>query len=210
MQGQPQAPPADLPPMTRPRLEVRPLRAEEAGRVAAYFHGAGAADLARMGVDPRKLPEAQAWERRLAETVRAGPASGSFYQAWLVDGELVGHAAVKDLVHGAHAAIHLHMWSAPHRGRGLGAGLFCRSVVDAHERLALRALVCEPSAGNPPPNRMLAKVGFPLVRTYRGSSSDLSAVTTLNRYDARRDVAEAWLRRHEHNAFDAAGDMGAR
>lgn len=193
------------------RLEVRPLRPVEAHRVVDYFLGLGAADLARMGVDPARLPPRAGWVQRLEETVREGPASGSFYLAWLVDGGLVGHAALKDLVVGDRASIHLHLWAGTHRGRGLGADLFCRSVLDAHERFRLRSLACEPSAANPMPNGMLARVGFPLVRTYLGASSDLSAVTTLNRYEVRRDVAQAWLlRRHQHNAFDEAGDMGAR
>lgn len=202
------------------RLEVRPLRPEEAQFVVDYFLGAGPDDLGRMGVDPARLPSRPDWVGRLEEAVRRGPASGSFYHAWVVDGTPIGHTALKDLAVGGHASIHLHMWGPVHRGRGLGADLFCRSVVDAHERFRLRALVCEPSAGNPMPNRMLRRVGFPLLRTYEGSSSDLSGVTTLNRYDARRDVAEVWLARasqatrasslHQHNAFDEAGNMGAQ
>lgn len=193
------------------RLDVRPLRPAEAAGVVDYFLGATPADLARMGVDPARLPPRDAWVGRLEATVAAGPASGSFYHAWLVDGKPVGHAALKDLAVGAHASIHLHMWSAPRRGRGLGADLFCRSVVDAYRRFALRSLVCEPSAANPLPNRMLARVGFPLVRTYTGSSSDLSRMTTLNRYDVPQAVAAAWLAgRQQHNPFDERGDMGAR
>lgn len=197
-------------PAPAPRLGVRPLRTDEARRVVAYFHAASPSDLARMGVDAALLPPPQAWAQRLEQTVRAGAASGSFYYAWVVEGELVGHAALKDLVVGSHASVHLHTWTSAHRGHGLGARLFCLSVLDAHDRFRLRGLVCEPSAANPMPNRMLTKVGFPLVRTYARASSDLSAVTTLNRYDIQRGVAAAYLAGREHNAFDEKGDMGAQ
>lgn len=177
-----------------PALEVRPLRPDEAHLVVRYFHEATPADLDRMGVDPRRLPSAQAWTKTLEAALAAPPGSvPSFYWAWLVDGVPVGHASLKNLRPGDSADIHLHMWSLPHRGQGHGAALFCRSVLDAFDRFALHNLVCEPKASNPMPNRMLAKVGFPLVRTYEGASSELSQVATLNRYDLRRDVASAYL-----------------
>jgi RimJ/RimL family protein N-acetyltransferase len=178
-------------------LEVRPLRPEEAALVARYFHDASDADLERMGVVERsRLPAAAEWTRSLEAALRA-PArqATSFYLAWLVDGVPVGYAALKNIRFGERADLHLHMWSAPHRGQGHGARLFCLSVVDAFDRFALKEIVCEPKATNPMPNRMLAKVGFPLVRTYVGASSELSRTTELNRYDIRRDVAEAFLRR---------------
>jgi RimJ/RimL family protein N-acetyltransferase len=170
------------------------MQVAEASLVVDYFHEASPADLERMGVDPARLPEPKAWRASL-ETALAAPASKatSFYSAWLVDGRPVGYAALKRIRPGVCADIHLHMWSAPHRGQGHGATLFCKSVVDAYDRFALRDLVCEPQADNPMPNRMLAKVGFPLLRTYVGSSSELSQTTSLNRYEIPRGVAEAYL-----------------
>lgn len=175
-----------------PALDVRPLRPEEAWHVVAYFHDASDADLDRMGVPRAALPDPAAWEASLRATL-AAPDASSFYLAWLVDGVPVGHAAIKDIRRGVDASMHLHMWSVPHRGRGHGATLFCRSALDAYERFGLRRLVCEPKADNPMPNRMLAKVGFPLLGSRVGRSSELSAVTALNRYDVRREVAAAFL-----------------
>lgn len=177
-------------------LAVRPLLPAEAALVVNYFHGASADDLARMGVDPSRLPAPAVWEAALRSAIAAPPQrAASFYSAWLVDGAPVGYAAVKAIRFGASADLHLHMWSAPHRGQGHGALLFCLSALDAFERFRLRDLVCEPKASNPMPNRMLAKVGFPLVRTYEGASSELSQVTALNRYAIDRAIAEAFLRR---------------
>lgn len=178
------------------RLEVRPLRPEEAALVARYFHGASDADLDRMGVVERsRLPAEDAWTRRLQATLREPGTATSAYLAWLVDGTPVGFASLKNLKPGDSADLHLHMWSAPHRGQGHGALLFCLSVLEGFDRFRLKSAVCEPKASNPMPNRMLAKVGFPLVKTYVGASSELSRTTELNRYVIRRDVAEAYLRK---------------
>ncbi|MHB1261720.1 MAG: GNAT family N-acetyltransferase [Thermoplasmatota archaeon] len=180
------------------RLEVRAMRSEEARSVVHYFHGASDADLDRMGVvDRSRLPPADEWVRQLrsilVEPVRPG---GSAYLTWVVDGEAVGFSSLKNLHPGESADLHLHMWSAPQRGHGHGSILFCLTVVEAYERFGLRQAVCEPKATNPMPNRMLTKIGFPLVRTYVGASSELSRTTELNRYDIRREFAEAYLAGH--------------
>jgi RimJ/RimL family protein N-acetyltransferase len=178
-------------------LEVRPLRADEAHLVVDYFHDASDEDLARMGVVDRKnLPPAEAWDTKLRDTIASPLATASsFYFAWLVDGQLVGFSSLKNLRVDDRADLHLHMWSAPHRRQGHGATLFCLTVLEAFERFHLQTLVCEPKASNPMPNRMLAKVGFPLVRTYVGASSELSKTVPLNQYDIRRDIAETYLGR---------------
>lgn len=177
-------------------LEVRPLRVDEAPRVVDYFLGATDADLERMGVVERaRLPSRVHWLTSLEATLRTPAAQATtFYLAWLVDGDAIGHASVKNIRHGGSADIHLHMWSAPHRGQGHGTTLFCLSVLDAFDRFALKGLVCEPKASNPMPNRALAKAGFGLVKTYEGSSSELSDLTLLNQYAVDRGTAEAYLR----------------
>ena len=173
------------------------MRVEEAGLVVRYFHDASDADLERMGVVPRpQLPAPDEWATRLRAAIQAEPGQAtSFYLTWLVDWQPVGFSSLKNLKPGESADLHLHMWSAPHRGQGHGAILFCLSVLEAYDRFRLRHAACEPKASNPMPNRMLAKVGFPLVRTYEGASSELSQRTRLNRHDIRRDVAAAYLQK---------------
>jgi RimJ/RimL family protein N-acetyltransferase len=168
---------------------------DEAPLVVRYFTQASPADIDRMGVDPAKLPDPAAWERSLRATLsNPPPASPSAYFTWLVAGEAVGFSSLKDVRVGGSASQHLHMWSAGHRGQGFGPVLFCLTALEGYARFGLRSIACEPKASNPMPNRLLQKAGFPLVRTYEGASSDLSSVTLLNRYDVRRDVAEAYLR----------------
>ncbi|HUR24867.1 MAG TPA: GNAT family N-acetyltransferase [Candidatus Thermoplasmatota archaeon] len=178
-------------------LAVRPMRPEEAGLVARYFHAASDADLERMGVVERaRLPPEKDWTRQLDAALRQAPeTAGSAYFAWVVDGLPVGFSSLKNLRPGEGADLHLHMWSAAHRGQGHGAILFCLTVQEAFERFRLRQAFCEPKATNPMPNRLLTKVGFPLIATYVGASSELSRTTQLNRYDIRSEVADAYLRK---------------
>lgn len=177
------------------RLEARPMRADEAPLVAGYFLGLGDADMERMGLVQRaRLPARDAWTTALRAAIAQPDAQATAaYTTWLVDGAPVGFSSLKDLHVGHDARMHLHMWSAPHRGRGHGAALFCMTALQGFERFRLQRIVCEPRAANAMPNRMLAKAGFPLLRAYEGAASELSAVTTLNQYDVRRDVAEGYL-----------------
>jgi hypothetical protein len=50
---------------------------------------------------------------------------------------------------------------------------------------------------NPPPDRLLQRIGFPLISTRIGKSSELSTVCKLNRYDIMREIAEDYLLTHQ-------------
>jgi RimJ/RimL family protein N-acetyltransferase len=117
--------------------------------------------------------------------------------AWCLDGEAVGHSSLKDIAPGASGSIHLHLWRADLRGRGYGPRLFCLAALDFYDRFQLRRMVCEPKADNPAPNRLLQKIGFPLISTRMGASSELSAICVLNGYDIQRQVAEEYLGKFE-------------
>jgi RimJ/RimL family protein N-acetyltransferase len=127
-----------------------------------------------------------------------------FVLAWCINGEAIGHASLKDIVPGDFGSIHLHMWRPELRGKGHGPHLFCLAAVDFYERFKLRRIICEPKTDNPAPNRLLQRIGFPLISTRIGRSSELSVICKLNRYEIMREIAEDYLLTHEsHN--DQAG-----
>lgn len=177
-------------------LTVRPMTREDIAGYVRYICELSAQDIARMGLDPERIPSPQALHEDL-EIQRTTPLeqAKAYTLVWQVDGEPIGHTSLKDIVHGEHGGMHLHMWRADLRGKGYGPKLFCMAAVEFYERLRLDSIVCEPKSTNPMPNGLLRKVGFPLVRTYIGRSSDLSAVTELNRYEIKRDIAELYLAR---------------
>ena len=79
--------------------------------------------------------------------------------------------------------------------RGHGGTLFCLSAVDFYERFQVQEIICEPSADNPLPNRMLRKVGFAVTGSRFGRSSELGADQQLNTYAITRQAAENYLSR---------------
>ena len=88
------------------------------------------------------------------------------------------------------------MWRADLRGKGYGPRLFCLSALDFYKRFNLKRIICEPKADNPLANRMLKRIGFPLVLTHVATGSELGFVCELNRYEIPRDVADRYLVAH--------------
>lgn len=175
------------------RLTVRPLATEDLAGYIAYFTRPSKADAERMGLAIDRVPSPTRLRSDL-EAMIAAPLDQlrSFVLAWCVDGKAVGHSSLKDIVPGHSGSIHLHMWRADLRGKGYGPRLFCLSALDFYERFNLKRIICEPKADNPMANRMLKKIGFPLVLTHIAASSELSVVCELNRYEILRDVAERY------------------
>jgi RimJ/RimL family protein N-acetyltransferase len=179
------------------RLTVRPLAREDFDGFIAYFTRVSKADAERMGLALDRVPS-PAQLRSDLEAMIATPVDRlrTFVLAWCVDGETVGHSSLKDIVPGEIGSMHLHMWRADLRGKGYGPRLFCLSALDFYDRFNLKRIICEPKADNPLANRMLQRIGFPLVLTHVATGSELGFVCKLNRYEIPRDVAERYLVTH--------------
>jgi RimJ/RimL family protein N-acetyltransferase len=175
------------------RLTVRPLASEDLDGYIAYFTRLSKADAERMGLAIDRVPSAIQLRSDL-KVMMATPIDRlrSFILAWCLDGETIGHSSLKDIVPGDVGSMHLHMWRANVRGKGYGACLFCLSALDFYERFNLKRIICEPKADNPMANRMLKKIGFPLVLTRVAASSELGIVCELNRYEILRDITERY------------------
>lgn len=174
-------------------LSVRPLAEEDFDAFINYWHELSPADVERMGVAIDRMPSRAQMRTDLQRTAPIDRAR-TFVLAWCVNGEAIGHSSLKDIVLGDFGNIHLHMWRADLRGKGYGPHLFCLAILDFYERFKLRRMICEPKADNPAPNRVLQRIGFPLVSTRISASSELSTICKLNRYQIIRKVAENYLR----------------
>ena len=179
------------------RLTVRPLASEDFDGYIAYFTRATKADAERMGLAIDRVPSAARMRSDL-EAMMAAPLDQlrTFVLAWYLNGETIGHSSLKDIVPCEFGSIHLHMWRADLRGKGYGPRLFCLSALDFYERFNLKRIICEPKADNPMANRMLKKIGFPLVLTHVAAGSELSVVCELNRYEILRDIVERYAVTH--------------
>ena len=180
-----------------PRLTVRPLASEDFDGYIAYFTQPTKADAERMGLAIDRVPSAAQLRSGLKAMI-ATPVDRlrSFVLAWRVGGKTIGHSSLKDIMPGDVGSMHLHIWRSDLRGKGYGPHLFCLSALDFYERFNLKRIICEPKADNPMANRMLKKIGFPLVLTHVARSSELSVLCELNRYEILRNIAERYLVAH--------------
>jgi RimJ/RimL family protein N-acetyltransferase len=175
-------------------MTVRSLASEDFDGFIAYFTQVSKVDAERMGLAIDKVPSPTQLRSDL-EAMIATPVDRvhSFVLAWCVDGKTIGHSSLKDIVPGEFGSIHLHIWRADLRGKGYGPRLFCLSALDFYERFNLKRIICEPKSDNPMANRMLQRIGFPLILTHVAAGSELAFVCELNRYEILRDVAERYL-----------------
>ena len=175
-------------------LSVRSLAFEDVDRFINYWQALSPIEMERMGVAIDRMPSAMQMREDLKQMFSSPSSTArSSVLAWCLDGEAIGHSSLKDIVPGESGNIHLHLWRADLRGKGHSPRLFCLAAIDFYDRFQLKRILCEPKADNPAPNRLLQRVGFPLISTRIGASSELSAICLLNRYDIQRHVAEEYL-----------------
>ncbi len=176
------------------KLSVRPLQSQDIPSIANYWLEASDDDLTRMGCDTKKVRTLKSFEENLAEILNTPlEKAKTDYSIWCVDGKAVGFSSLKNIKYKESGDMHLHIWDSSLRGKGYGPVLFCLSAVTFYHQYQLKKIICEPKSSNPLPNRMLQKIGFPLVKTYEGASSELSAVCELNQYDIQPKIAEEYL-----------------
>ncbi|MQR02591.1 GNAT family N-acetyltransferase [Glaciimonas soli] len=179
---------------TEPILSVRRIQLEDIPPIVNYWTSASDAHLERMGSDKTKLPNATQFQTDLQHIYDTPDQEAkTFYSIWLVNNQAIGFSSLKNIAYGESGEMHLHIWNGDFRGKGYGPRLFCLSVLDFYKRFKLKKLKCEPRASNPLPNRMLQKIGFPLIDSFVGASSEISLVVELNRYDLPIGIAERYL-----------------
>jgi len=148
-------------------LSVREIQLPDIASITQYWLSATPAFLRGMGVDLTKLPHREAWIALLSEQLtQPYPEKKSYCLIWELDGRAVGHSNVNKIVFGREAYMHLHLWEAGLRQRGIGADLVKMGLPYFFEHLQLQTIYCEPYALNPAPNKTLEKVGFRWVDTY--------------------------------------------
>ena len=180
-------------------FEVRTLEFRDIPNIVKYWIGSSPADLVRMGADVSKLPSAEQFEISLKDVVgQASQHASISYLIWLINRIPIGFSSLKNIQFGESGEMHLHMWEASFRGKGYGGTLFCLSALSFYKEFRLNKITCEPRASNHLPNRMFSKIGFPLMSTRIGASSELSLICELNQYDITKDIALQYLKETGH------------
>lgn len=148
-------------------LAVRELQHTDIPLLLDYWFTASPGFMQGMGVDLAKMPSRQQFNNMLlAQLDLPIDKRESYCLVWLMDGKAVGHCNTNPTVFGLEGKMHLHLWQADERKRGLGSSFVKLCLPIFFERLQLKTIWCEPYALNPAPNRTLEKAGFTLVKEY--------------------------------------------
>jgi len=169
-------------------LTVRELRHDDLPALVSYWTKSPEAHLIGMGVELAKLPSYDELFAAIALQL-AFPLKEkqSYALAWLIDGVPAGHCNVNQIVFGARANLHLHLWHPSARQSGYGRRLLLKSLPYFFENLGLESLYCEPFAENPAPNKTLASIGFRFVKTYETIPGSINHLQSVNQWALSRD-----------------------
>src|SRR4051812_37610469 len=105
-------------------IAVRELKTKEAELVARYFLEAPPEFLKGMGVDQDKLPTFNEWVNWIQSDLEKPMEQREFfYVIWLFENKPIGHSNISKIKFGKDAFMHLHLWSADRRHKGIGSSL---------------------------------------------------------------------------------------
>lgn len=148
-------------------LSVREMQEADILLITNYWLGAEPDYLTGMGVDLSKMPSHDGWISMLSEQLQQHyPDKTSYCTIWEMHGSPIGHCNVNKIIYGQEAFMHLHLWYADKRTKGMGVELVKKSLHYFFNNLQLKTLYCEPYALNHPPNKTLPKAGFEFLIEY--------------------------------------------
>lgn len=188
--------PTSMPRYGNDDLKIRDMVASDVPLVQSYWMELTQSDIARMSVNPQKISiKARQVENYLE-------LAGTEYRdrtidalMWELNGKPIGVSTLRHILFGDSAEIHLHIIDPLLRRSGYGHRFFALSLEEYFRRFELRLIVCEPSAQNPAPNRLLQKLGFTVARTYVTHPSEVSVEHEVNRYEitpAQLEPRQGW------------------
>ncbi len=169
-------------------LTVRELTEPDIALISNYWLNADPEFLTGMGVDLNKMPSREQWQNALLEQLsQAIPDKKSYCIIWQLNGLAVGHSNINKIAFGQEAYMHLHLWQADIRQKGIGVDLVKMTLPYFFENYQLHTLYCEPYALNPAPNKTLEKIGFQFVKTHVTTPGWLNFEQSVNLWALSRD-----------------------
>ena len=148
-------------------LSVREMIEDDIDLITQYFLTADSTFLKNMGVDIKKVPQKEEWRKILSEQLyHPYTQKKSYCIIWQLNDKPVGHSNVNKIIFEEEAYMHLHIWNADVRKKGMGTELVKKTLLYFFSNLKLKRLFCEPNAFNIAPNKTLEKSGFIFVKNY--------------------------------------------
>ncbi|WP_298903336.1 GNAT family protein [uncultured Psychroserpens sp.] len=154
--------------MSNNRFHVREMTIDDLEHFINYWLEATPEFLSKMGVDVDKRPQRDALFKLVVDQFKVPlELRKNYFLFWLLDDKPVGYSNINQIEFSKQAFMHLHLWQPENRQRGLGMTFIKKSLPFYFENFKLKSLLCEPYALNPAPNRVVEKIGFQFVKTYR-------------------------------------------
>lgn len=151
--------------MDKPILTVRELQQTDIELIANYWLNSPKDYLTGMGVDLTKLPKHDEWVVFLSQQLTQDYKDKTSYcLIWELDGKPIGHSNTNKIIFGHEAYMHLHIWAADNRSKGLGTDFVKMTLPYFFKHLNIKTLYCETYTLNPSPNKTLEKAGFKLLK----------------------------------------------
>ena len=148
-------------------LSVREIQHSDIELLSDYWFRSSPEFLIDMGVDLSKMPSREEWKEMLNEQLaQSYEEKKSYCIIWLLDDEPIGHSNVNRIIFGEEAYMHLHIWKAGNRTKGLGLQFVKMTLPFFFQNMKLKKICCEPYALNPAPNRTMEKLGFEFIKEY--------------------------------------------
>lgn len=148
-------------------VTIREITQADIPLLLDYWFTAEHEFLAGMGVDVTRLPDRADFGKMLeGQILTPYPEKRAYALIWLLEGQPVGHSNLNPIVFGEHAWMHLHMWKAANREKGLGEQFIRLCLPEYFSHFNLREIYCEPYALNPAPHKVVEKVGFTFEKEY--------------------------------------------
>jgi len=169
-----------------PELAVRELTSEDVPLIVNYWKTRSDENLILMGVDKEKLLQFDFEPILRSQLELPNDKKGLYYVIWMMDGVPIGHSNVNKIVFGEDACMHLHVWAADNRQKGIGGQMVLQSLQYYFNSLDLKLVYCEPNALNEAPNKTLAKVGFSFIKTYEPIPGPINFPHDQNRWEMTR------------------------
>jgi len=153
--------------MNIPLLTVREIQEQDIPLITDYWLTADPMFMQSMGVDLTKMPAREEWIAMLTEQLsQLYEQKKSYCIIWETDGKAIGHSNINKIIFGEEAYMHLHIWYADERKRGLGTSFIKLTLPWFFEKYKLKNLYCEPYALNTAPNKILKNAGFEFLKKY--------------------------------------------
>lgn len=165
-------------------LSVREITQADIPLIVNYWLGSEKDYLLSLGVDLSKLPKAEDLTGMLSHQLELPlEQKRAFGLIWLYNNSPVGHSNLNPIVYGETAAMHLHLWNSPNRGKGYGTQFLKLSLPFYFNLFKLKFISCEPYALNEAPSKVLKKSGFLLIKEYVTIPGSLNFEQPVKRWE---------------------------